>query len=120
MRATERSEALSEAHKEAIHMYDYMKALHLRFYREPECAQLRQEIDEARETLRARLGREDKRTLLHLTDGLSLLREETALESFVSGFQLAWGMAREMEARGLYSFDVEESQRVHEAMEQEM
>ena len=36
MRATERSEALSEAHKEAIHMYDYMKALHLRFYREPE------------------------------------------------------------------------------------
>ena len=67
-------------------MYDYMKALHLRFYREPECAELRQEIDEARETLRARLSREDKRTLLHLIDDLSLLREETALESFVSGF----------------------------------
>lgn len=67
-------------------MYDYMKALHLRFYREPECAQLRREIEEARQALRARLGREDKRTLLHLTDGLSLLREETALESFVSGF----------------------------------
>ena len=100
-------------------MYDYMKALHLRFYREPECAQLRREIDEARETLRARLGREDKRTLLHLTDGLSLLREETALESFVSGFQLAWGMAWELEARGLYSFDAEEMQRIHEAMEQE-
>lgn len=67
-------------------MYDYMKALHLRFYREPECAQLRREIEKARQALRARLGREDKRTLLHLTDGLSLLREETALESFVSGF----------------------------------
>ena len=93
-------------------MYDYMKALHLRFYREPDCAELRQEIDEARQTLRARLGREDKRTLLHLTDGLSLLREETALESFVSGFQLAWGMARELEVRGLYSFDEEETDRI--------
>ena len=45
-------------------MYDYMKALHLRFYREPECAELRQEIDEARETLRARLSREDREKLL--------------------------------------------------------
>ena len=101
-------------------MYDYMKALHLRFYREPECAQLRREIEEARQALRARLGREDKRTLLHLTDGLSLLREETALESFVSGFQLAWGIAQELEARGLYSFDVEESERIRKEMEMEV
>ena len=65
MRATEQSEALSESHKEAIHMYDYLKALHLRFYREPECAQLRREIDQARQTLRARLGWEGKRRKNH-------------------------------------------------------
>ena len=82
-------------------MYEYMKALYLRFFREPDCAELRQEIREARQELRARLGREDKRTLLRLTDGLSLLREETALESFAAGFQLAWGMARDLEERGL-------------------
>ena len=101
-------------------MYDYMKALHLRFYREPECAQLRREIEKARQALRARLSREDKRTLLHLIDGLSLLREETALESFVSGFQLAWGIAQELETRGLYSFDVGESERIRKEMEMEV
>lgn len=101
-------------------MYEYMKALYLRFFREPDCAELRQEIREARQELRTRLGREDKRTLLRLTDGLSLLREETALESFVAGFQLAWGMARELEERGLYSFDQEESERIHrESMQRE-
>ena len=101
-------------------MYEYMKALYLRFFREPDCAELRQEIREARQELRARLGREDKRTLLRLTDGLSLLREETALENFAAGFQLAWGMARELEERGLYSFDQEESERIRrESMRRE-
>ena len=94
-------------------MYEYMKALYLRFFRELDCAELRQEIHEARQELRARLYREDKRILLRLTDGLSLLRGETALESFAAGFQLAWGMARELEERGLYSFDQEESERIH-------
>ena len=47
-------------------------------------------------------------------------REETALESFVSGFQLAWGIAQELEARGLYSFDVEESERIRKEMEMEV
>ena len=70
-------------------MYEYMKALYLRFFREPDCAELRQEILEARQELRARLNREDRRMLLRLMDGLSLLREETALESFTAGFQLA-------------------------------
>ena len=101
-------------------MYEYMKALYLRFFREPDCNELRQEIHEARQELRTRLCREDRRILLRLTDGLSLLREETALESFTAGFQLAWGMARELEERGLYSFDQEESERIHrESMQRE-
>ena len=101
-------------------MYEYMKALYLRFFREPDCNELRQEIHEARQELRTRLCREVRRILLRLTDGLSLLREETALESFATGFQLAWGMARELEERGLYSFDQEESERIHrESMQRE-
>ena len=84
-------------------MYEYMKALYLRFFREPDCAELRQEIREARQELRTRLGREDKTDAPASHDGLSLLREETALESITAGFQLAWGMARELEERGLYS-----------------
>ena len=56
-------------------MYEYIKALYLRFFREPECNELRQKIYETQQELRARLGREDRRILLCLTDGLSLLRE---------------------------------------------
>ena len=40
------------------------------------------------------------------SEQVALLREETVLENFTSGFQLAWGMVRELEERGLYSFDL--------------
>lgn len=43
-------------------MYEYIKALYLRFFREPECNELRQKIYETQQELRARLGREEDRT----------------------------------------------------------
>ena len=36
------------------------------------------------------------------------------------GFKLAWGIARELEADGLYSFQKEEEQRACEIMEREV
>ena len=47
-------------------------------------------------------------------------REKTSLASFIAGFKLAWGIAKELEADGLYSFDYEEEQRACRAAEQEM
>ena len=41
-------------------------------------------------------------------DALVLLREETSLVSFTTGFKLAWGMAQELWADGPYSFDEEQ------------
>ena len=40
-------------------MYEYIKALYLRFFREPECNELRQKIYETQQELRSRLGREE-------------------------------------------------------------
>ncbi len=62
------SSVLCVAEKEAVHINDYMKALHQRFYREPDFSEM--------------------------------------------DFKLAWGLSKELEADGLYSFDEEETERV--------
>jgi len=41
------------------------------------------------------------------------------LMSFTAGFKLAWGMARELEADGLYSFEREEEEHICHPAEQE-
>ena len=89
-------------------MNDYMQALHQRFFREPECADVREEIEELRQELRETLQKPERRKLLRLVDVQNLLREETSLASFMAGFKLAWGLAQELEADGLYSFEDEE------------
>ena len=93
-------------------MNDYMQALHQRFFREPECADVWEEIDALRQELRETLQKPERRKLLRLVEAQNMLREETSLASFMAGFKLAWGLAQELEADGLYSFEDEEEDRV--------
>ena len=72
-------------------MYDYMKALQKRFDR--------QEHSEL--------------------DAQNTLLTESTLMSFTAGFKLAWGMAKELEADGLYSFEREEEEHICHPAEQE-
>ena len=92
-------------------MNDYMRALHQRFFQEPECADVRREIEELRQELREQLDRQNREKLLKLVDLGIELREETSLAGFMAGFKLAWGLSKELEADGLYSFDEEETDR---------
>ena len=92
-------------------MNDYMQALHQRFFREPECADVRREIEGLRRELREHLDRQSREKLLKLVDLGIELREEISLTSFMAGFKLAWGLAQELEADGLYSFEDEEEAR---------
>ena len=92
-------------------MYDYMKALHARFCREPELQRTQAELDQAYKEIKVRLGQQDQETLLQLADMENELREETSLTSFVAGFQLGLGIARELEP---YSFEDEEENRATE------
>ena len=91
-------------------MYDYMKALHARFCREPELQKDRAELDQAYREIKARLGQQDQETLLQLADLENELREETSLTSFIAGFQLGMGIAGEMER---YCFEDEEERAGH-------
>ena len=86
-------------------MYDYMRALHARFCREPELQKAREELDQAYREIKARFGQQDQETLLQLADMENELREETSLTSFIAGFQLGMGIAGEMER---YCFEDEE------------
>ena len=92
-------------------MNDYMTALHQRFFREPDFSELEEEIEQSRQEVRDCLDKMQRRRLMQLVDAQNLLREETSLFSFIAGFKLAWGIAKELEADGLYSFDCEEEQR---------
>ena len=92
-------------------MNDYMKALHQRFFREPDFTEMEEDIENTRQKVRDCLDREQRRTLMHLVDTQNLLREETSVASFMAGFKLAWGIARELETDSLYSFEQEEAQR---------
>ena len=92
-------------------MYDYMRALHARFCREPELQKAREELEQAYKEIKARLSQQGQETLLQLADLENELLEETSLTSFVAGFQLGLGIARELEP---YSFEDEEENRATE------
>ena len=89
-------------------MHDYMQALQQRFFRKPRCEELRQTVDTTCKELFTRMSDEDKRKLLLIVDSMDAIRDEVSLASFIAGFKLAWGISRELETDGLYSFDEEE------------
>ena len=88
-------------------MYEYFRALHQRFFREPDHIELHDEIEENRKALAEKLAPEDRKRLLRMLDAQSCLKNEVSLESFTAGFKLAAGIAKEMGEGGVYSYDAE-------------
>ena len=96
-------------------MRDYMMALHQRFCKEPECREIRKQLLEVEQELHQKLDRRGQEDLLKLADLENELLDKTSLESFLSGFKLALGIAAELAPS--YSFDEDEEQRVCEALQ---
>ena len=99
-------------------MYDYMKALQKRF----DCQshpELDAQVEYAHEELRRDMDAVGRGKLLRLLDAQNTLLVESKLMSFTAGFKLAWGMAKEPETDGLYSFEKEEEERICHPAEQE-
>ena len=89
-------------------MHDYMRALQQRFFRVPRCEDLRGTVEDTCGEFLKRMSDEDKRKLLLIVDSMDTIRDEISLASFMAGFKLAWGISRELETDGLYSYDEEE------------
>ena len=98
-------------------MYDYMKALQKRFDRQ-EHSELDKQVEYAQEELRRDMDAAGHRRLLRLLDAQNALLAESKLMSFTAGFKLAWGMAKELEEDGLYSFEREEEEHICRPAEQ--
>ena len=99
-------------------MYDYMKALQKRFDRQPH-PELDAQVDRVQAELRRDMDAAGRKKLLRLLDAQNALLAESTLMSFTAGFKLAWGMAKELEADGLYSFEKEEEEHICHPAEQE-
>lgn len=90
--------------------YEYMRALRQRFFKEPDIP-LQREIEQDWRRLSNRVSKEEQKRILGLVDLQAALLEETTLASFVSGFQLALGIAGELTP---YSFARDEEIRAEE------
>ena len=97
-------------------MRDYMMALHQRFCQEPECREVRKELEAVHQGLYQALDRRGQEQLLKLADLENELLDETSLESSLSGLKLGLGIAAELAPS--YSFDDDEEQRASEALQQ--
>ena len=84
-------------------MYDYMKALYLRFHKESPRSEA---LTELYESVKDGLDREHRKLLLRLADAEITYCEDVALESFVTGWCLAAGIAEELKDHR-YSFEQE-------------
>ena len=91
-------------------MHDYMKALHYRFKAQSERAEkLEREADHAYKQLAKQLGKQQRRLLLHLVDLEAALRDQSCLDSFMSGYRVAHGIHQELLAdQPPYNFEDED------------
>ena len=70
-------------------MYDY-------FYTPPEFSEQKQEVEECHQTLIQVLAKPERRLVLRIMDAQSLMAEERSIDSFISGFELAWRLSMEL------------------------
>ena len=63
-------------------MRDYMMALHQRFCKEPECREVRRELEAVYQELHQTLDRRGQEQMLKLADLENELQEEVSPESF--------------------------------------
>ena len=99
-------------------MYEYLQALHQRFFRELEHNDLHEEINTLRQKLEGNMNPSQRKLLLRLLDVQDYLKNDVSLESFAAGFKLAAGIAKELEADGLYSYNAEVEKEIERDTEQ--
>ena len=95
--------------QEVIHLYDYMKALYLRFKTPSgQLESLELEIDKLHKQLSQRLKKPERKMLLRLTDLEAELRDDSNLYSFISGYRVANGIHQELSRHPPYNFEDED------------
>ena len=88
-------------------MYNYMRALEDRFTPKLNDKQ-RRDLEAKCQEVATLLDKQGRKQLLRLVDAHTMAQEEIALESFIAGFRLSWGIATELSVNGSYSYEQEQ------------
>lgn len=75
---------------------ELLKALYDCFYTPPELMEPKQEVEECHQTLIDVLGKTERRLVLQIIDAKDRIAEDTSLDSFIAGFELAWQLSAEL------------------------
>lgn len=76
--------------------YKLIKELYDCFYTPPELSAPRQEIAKCHKTLIEVLEKPERRLVLQIIDAKDRIAEDTSIDSFISGFELAWQPSMEL------------------------
>lgn len=77
-------------------MKTLLKDLYDCFYTLPEFSEQKQEVEECHQTLIKVLEKPERRLVLRIIDAQSMVAEERSIDSFISGFELAWQLSMEL------------------------
>lgn len=101
-------------------MRDYMKALQQRFEDPSQQAlELKQQAAALHKQLASRLAKPEREMLLQLVDLENILRGQSDLDNFLSGFRLASGIQQELMEQPPYNFEADDERRACEIFERE-
>ena len=77
-------------------MNKLLKDLYDCFYIQPELSAQKQEIEECHQALINALDKPERRLVLQIIDAKDRIVEDTSIDSFISGFELAWRLSAEL------------------------
>ena len=80
-------------------MTELLKSLWDNYYEPPIEAEKKQAIENYHMKLIDVLDKEDRKLVLHIIDLKDQIAEDLSIDSFMSGFQLAWKLANELNIR---------------------
>ena len=77
-------------------MKKLLKDMYDCFYAPPELQAQKQEIEECHQALIEVLEKPERRLVLQIIDAKDRIVEDTSIDSFISGFELAWQLSMEL------------------------
>lgn len=75
---------------------ELLKGLYDCFYAPPEFSEQEEEVTACHKALIEALAKPERKLVLRIIDAQDHIKEETSLDSFIAGFELAWKLSIEL------------------------
>ena len=75
---------------------ELLKGLYDCFYTPPEFSEQEEEVTACHKALIEALAKPERKLVLRIIDAQDAIREQTFLDSFIAGFELAWRLSAEL------------------------